>query len=83
MERTPDGYHGLIELANRRSYGVKPTMVFVTVAFARKKLSADWWKFSDQHRGVGCARMKQFPHRPVPADWPAGADACRAVDIAS
>jgi len=53
--------YGLIELANRRSHGVKPTMVFVTVA-CPKKLSADWWKFSDQHPEVWIA-----PHEAISA----------------
>lgn len=52
---------GLLELAQRRFHGKKPTMVFVTVACSRK-LSPEWWRFSDMHPEVWIA-----PHDAVVA----------------
>lgn len=40
--------HGLVELAQRRMSGVKPTMVIVRVA-EPVHANADWWKFSDSY----------------------------------
>lgn len=53
--------YGLTELATRRLNGQKPTMVIVTAACPRK-LSADWWKFSDMHPEVWVA-----PHEAISA----------------
>lgn len=40
--------HGLVELAQRRMTGVKPTMAIVRVG-EPVPANADWWKFSDTY----------------------------------